>query len=88
MAFVIRVARHRREVVEPEVLAEGSDDDEDRPIRRRRPEESDEGDEDEEEEEELDEEVCSPFVCFILLHFFFTIPCRYYKYYHLHLCDF
>ncbi|CAG5116234.1 unnamed protein product [Candidula unifasciata] len=53
-----RVARHRREVVEPEVLAEGSDEDgdDDKPVRRRRPEDSDEGDEDEEEEEELDEE--------------------------------
>ncbi|XP_012940019.1 microfibrillar-associated protein 1 [Aplysia californica] len=57
MRKMARVARHRREVVEPEVIAEGSEDeDEDRPVRRRRAEESSEGEEEEEEEEELDEE--------------------------------
>ena len=53
-----RVARHRREVIEPEVIAERSDEEEDdRPIRRRRAEDDDEGEDEEEEEEELDEEV-------------------------------
>lgn len=58
MRKMSRVARHRREVIEPEVLAEGSEDeaDEERPVRRRRPEESSEGEDEEEEEEELDEE--------------------------------
>ncbi|CAL1529575.1 unnamed protein product [Lymnaea stagnalis] len=53
--FLSRVTRHRREVVEPEVIAEGSDD-ESRPIRRRRADDSSEGEEDEEEEEEDEEE--------------------------------
>ena len=49
--FVLsRVARHRREVVEPEVLAEGTDSEEEK-TRRREEEESSE------EEEELDDEV-------------------------------
>ena len=44
------MARHRREVVEPEVLAEGTDSEEERGRRH-------EGEEDSEEEEELDDEV-------------------------------
>lgn len=43
-----RVARHRRQVIEPEVIAEGTDSEEER-VRRREEEESS-------EEEELDEE--------------------------------
>jgi len=58
MRKISRVLRHRREVHEPEVLAEESDEEEDgmedRPMRRRREETSEE--EEEEEEEELDEE--------------------------------
>ena len=45
-----RVARHRREVVEPEVLAEGTDSEEEKGRRRDEEESS-------EEEEELDDEV-------------------------------
>ncbi|GFO29425.1 microfibrillar-associated protein 1 [Plakobranchus ocellatus] len=53
----LMIARHRREVIEPEVIAEGSDEDEDdRPVRRRRADEDGEMEDEEEEEEELDEE--------------------------------
>ena len=68
--LLIRVARHRREIVEPEIIQEASDSDND--ARRRRVGEDEESSE---EEEELDEEVrayCKlSFVCRV---FNFAIP--------------
>ena len=60
------MARHRREIVEPEIIQEASDSDND--ARRRRVGEDEESSE---EEEELDEEVRAysklSFVCGVLI---------------------
>ena len=51
LSWCCRVARHRRQVIEPEILAEESDDE------GKRGREDKASDDEEEEEEELDEEV-------------------------------
>lgn len=54
--FVLRLARHRQ-IVEPEVVAESSEDSDEGTWHPKQEEEESSEDEDDEEEEEVDDEV-------------------------------